>query len=138
MNIDEAVQEYQCPGCVDGPFPDCYELIFGDGCCKHCIGTSSSGVGRFFLGLPKGFNRIGACIETKINIFDSLNGLFQKNWEYDMFNIPIWKYLNKHGHTIVRGISPRINRPWIHIFLKNELTNINCLEITQKDIEGMD
>ena len=90
--------------------------------------------------MPKGFNRVGACPEIKIFIFKSIkDDLFAFDWGgYDKFNIPVWKYLDKHGNTIVRGLSPRNTYSFMHIFLKNELANINCLEITQKDIEGID
>jgi len=137
MTLKEAVQEYQCPGCVDGIFPDCYEIEGDDlGCSNHCAGTMISNIGRIFLGMPKGFNRLGFCEKTVIYIFKSFNDL--KSWNYNKFNIPVWKYLDKHGNTLIRGLSPRVNLSFIHIFLGNELNNIDCLEITQKDIEDMD
>ncbi len=134
MTPGEAVQEYQCIGCVNGPFPECYEIGEDEGCSEHCSGTIASGIGQFFLGMPKGFNRLGACENTRINIFQS----FKDGWGYSKFNVPVWKYLAKHGNTIVRGLCPRINYPFIHIFLGNVLKEIDCLEITDKDMEDMD
>lgn len=135
MTPKEAVQEYQCPGCVNGPYPDCYITSKSLACHAHCAGTIiSNGVGHIFLGLPKGFCRLGPCKNTKIHIFESIG----KEWEYDKFNIPIWKHLDKHRNTIVRGMCPRLNEPWIHIFLGNFLQAIECHEVTSKDIEEMD
>jgi len=135
MKSEDAVQEYQCSGCVNGSYPDCYKTGGNLACDSHCAGTmASGGIGRFFLGLPKGFCRLGFCDKTKISIFEHI----KDGWGYDKFNVPVWKYLDKHGNTIVRGMCPRINAPWIHIYLGDFLKDINCLEITQEDIESMD
>lgn len=49
-----------------------------------------------------------------------------------------WKHLSKDGHTFVRGLMPRLNEPFLHIFLENCIDKIDCLEITQEDIDNMD
>lgn len=137
MTPEEAVQEYQCPGCVGGPFPECYKLENGSvGCIKHCAGTMvAPGIGRIFLGLPKGFNRLGRCENTKVYIWQSIN---DSEWIYNFLNVPIWKYLDEHGNTLVRMIAPRINDPNIHIYLENCIDKIDCYEITKNDLEGID
>ncbi len=133
MEIEKMVQEYQCPGCVSGPYPKCYKKDSDSSACeKHCSGTTFSHIGRIFLGMPKGFNRLGSCKTIRILIFDSPGKL------YDKFNIPVWKHLDKHGNTLVRGLSPRINWPWIHVFSGNFLNQIDCWIITQKDLDSMD
>ncbi len=144
MTNEEIVKEYQCSGCVNGPYEDCFkkepELSRGIGCEKHCAGTSATsprGIERFFLGLPKGFCRIGADKDLKIQIFKTQNDL-DKVWKYDIFNIPTWKYKNSFGHTIVKGLMPRISKIFIHVIIKCDFDNIKCLEITNKDIEEMD
>lgn len=134
MTPEEAVQEYQCAGCAGGPFPVCYETNDGEGCSKHCAGTTISAIGRIFLGMPKGFNRLGFCGKTTISIFESIDA----GWGYDLFNVPVWKYLDSNGNTIVRGISPRINLPWIHIFIGDHIEKVDCYEITEKDLAEMD
>lgn len=134
----EAVKEYQCPGCVGGPPLECYTEGFGLGCDKHCAGTAISGLGRIFLGMPKGFNRLGPCDDLKIDIFETFTNAMQRFGNYDLFNMPIWKYLDNHGNTFVRGISPRINNPFLHIILGNALDKIECLEITNADLAEMD
>ena len=64
---------------------------------------------------------------------------FVNSWgKYDKFNMPVWKFKNADGNIIVRGLSPRTNSPFIHIFLYDCFDKINCLEITKKDQEGMD
>ena len=103
-------------------------------CDKHVVGTTILGLGKIFLGMPKGFDRLGQCDNTKIYIFETL----KDGWVYDKFNIPVWKYKDELGHIIVRGISPRINTPFIHVFLEDCLSKIDCIEITSTDIREMD
>ena len=137
MTPEQAIQAYQCPGCVNGPYPDCFEKdVGGVQCVSHCAGTMISGIGSIFLGLPKGFHRKGPCNDTKIWIFESLSRSF---WmPYDKFNVPVWKHLDKHGSTVIRGICPQTNDPWIHIFLEDCMSFIDCIEITEADINEMD
>ena len=68
------------------------------------------------------------------------NTIFYEDNEnyYDMFNIPVWKYLDEHGNTLVRGIMPRRNEPFLHIYIGNCIDKINCLEITKQNIDEMD
>jgi len=94
-------------------------------------------VGKFFLGMPKGFNRIGDS-DTKINIFPNQTAQI-KLWGYCKFNIPVWKYKNDKGHVFIRGLCPRINMPFLHIILDcPDFDKINCIEITDKDLDEMD
>ena len=83
--------------------------------------------------MPKGFNRLGNNENIKIYIFENI-----ENEQYDKFNVPVWKHLNKAGHTIVRGIQPRLNYSFIHIFLEDCLDKIDCINITDDDILNMD
>ena len=134
MKPDKAIQEYQCVGCVNGPYPDCYKTNGSLACDKHCAGTTVGGIGRVFLGLPTGFNRLGISDETKVHIFLTL----KDGWGYDKFNVPVWKHLDQYGNTLVRGMCPRLNAPWIHIFLNDFIKEIDCLEISHADINEMD
>ena len=133
--VKEAVERYQCPGCVGESDTSCYEKGDNLACKKHCAGTFSPFIGTFFLGMPKGFDRLGLCAEIKIHIFRSLK---ESDWNYDKFNVFVWKYLDEYGNTITRGLSPRINSPWIHIFLENCIKDIDCMELTDKDLNEMD
>ena len=135
MDLQEAVQEYQCPGCVSGPYPDCYKPS-GTGCSVHCAGTMGSGIGSFFLGMPKGFCRIGPIDKKYFEIV--IMGSPSEYSGYDKFNVPVWKYLDNNGNTIVKGLSPRINQIFLHVFLGDFRTEINSLEITQQDVDDMD
>jgi hypothetical protein len=132
--IKEAIEEYQCSGCVCGSGIECYEKGGGEECKKHVIGTLISGIGKIFLGMPKGFDRLGVFHTQKICIFST----FSNGWGYNKFNIPVWKYLDQKGNVLVRGLSPRTNTPFLHIFLCDCLKEIDCLEITNKDIDEMD
>lgn len=132
--IKAAVEFYQCPGCVHGSNTECYEMEFSAACAKHTAGTVVPFIGTIFLGMPIGFNRLGPSTTMKINIFRE----FKDGWKYDLLNVPIWKYLDDHGNTIVRGMSPRVNVSWIHIFLTDCLQAINCLEVTRQELAEMD
>lgn len=130
------VEEYQCPGCVCGSDKSCY-VSENDSmeCTKHVAGTMAFPmVGTFLPGMPKGFNRIGSEDKLKINIFDK----FSNGWGYNKFNIPVWKHLDEHGNTLVRGLSPRVNNPFLHIFLEDCIDKIDCLEFTKEDISEID
>jgi hypothetical protein len=134
--IKLAVETYQCPGCVAGCDITCYEqakMFHHEISCKnHVAGTVIYPiVGRIFLGMPKGFNRLGKCDTMKINILTSFVD------EFDSVNIAVWKYLY-NGNTIVRGLRPRINEPFIYIFLENCMDKINCLKITDEFLESID
>jgi len=135
--IKLAIEKYQCSGCIFGSDISCFESNSegGIGCGKHYAGTVEAGIGRIFFGMPKGFNRLGDYPKLKPNIYNTFES---SNWKYDMWNIPVWKYLSKEGHTFVRGIIPRRNESFIHVFLENCINKINCVEITQADIDKMD
>lgn len=132
--IKNVIEEYQCPGCVCGSDIKCYAKGENLECSKHVAGTMGFGVGSFFLGMPRGFCRIGFIKKKKMKLL-----IFEKpQWGYDMFNIPVWKHLDKKGNTIIRGVSPRVNWPFLHIFIGDHLKEFNCLEISQANIDEMD
>lgn len=133
--IKLAIEEYQCIGCSLGSDVSCFKPYgAGLGCGNHNAGTFIPGIGSIFLGMPKGFNRLGEQSSLKPAIFETFND----KGEYDMFNIPTWKHLTEEGHTLVRGLRPRKNESFLHIFLEDCMDKIDCLEITQVDIANMD
>ena len=129
------IETYQCPGCVGGSDISCFqESPESLACGKHVAGTMAMPIGgRFFLGLPKGFCRFYRP-DTKIFIYKDLS----HDWGYDKFNIPVWKHLDENGSTLVRGICPRLDYTWIHIYMDKIHHLIDCIEITKDDIDGMD
>lgn len=135
--IKNAIEEYQCSGCVVGYNTSCFRKneTGGVGCGKHHSGTIFAGIGNILLGMPIGFNRLGEFTKLKPNIFEAFENC---EWTFNKFNRPVWKYLSPQGHTFVRGIMPRRNEPFIHVFLENCIDKIDCLEITQDDINDMD
>ena len=135
--VKKAIEQYQCSGCVCGSDIECFVIntTEGIGCGKHHAGTIINGIGNIFLGMPKGFNRLGESKKLKPSIYKTFES---SDWTYDKWNIPTWKYKNKTGHTFVRGMMPRINKTFIHIFLEDCIDKINCLEITEDDINYMD
>jgi len=137
--LKKIIENYQCPGCLHGSDVLCYKVdTHGIACGKHIGGTTISNLGKIFLGMPTGFNRLGPQgNETRIHIFDNFNS-FKKIWDYDKFNIPVWKHRDEHENIIIRGISPRTNHSWIHIILEDCLDKINCFEITEEHMKEMD
>lgn len=132
--IKNAITEYQCCGCTNGPAMTCYKKAdHGYGCEGHYPGTIAGGIGTILLGMPKGFDRVGPVNWFRPQIFEKY-----EQGKYDMYNIPVWKHLDENGHTMVRGLSPRINQPFLHIFLEDCRDKVDCLEITKKEQEGMD
>lgn len=141
--VSVAIERYQCSGCISGSDTSCFKenkISGGIGCGNHFSGTIiSGGVGKIFLGLPNGFNRLGQSKDMKPTIFRSFKDFIDSDWgKYDNFNVPVWKHLDKHGNTIVRGLMPRRNEPFLHIFLENCVSQIHCIEISQDDIKNMD
>ena len=126
------IEEYQCPGCVCGSDIKCYKKGNHIECEAHVAGTTITPGGKIMLGMPTGFNKTGEAMQ--FNIFES----FSDGWGYSFLNSPVWKSLDKNGNTLVRGISPRINLPFLHIFKGNCLSKIDCYELSIEDIEGMD
>lgn len=134
--IKKAIEKYQCSGCANGGNISCFSTYSsGIGCGKHYAGTMISNIGSIFLGMPKGFNRLGINNDLKPNIFQKFEDC---DWKYNQWNVPVWKYLNPERHTMVRGFIPRLNGSFIHIFLENCMDKINCLEMTEEDIDKMD
>jgi len=152
--IKQAVEKYQCPGCVGGMNTSCYKKSeHGVGCGKHTAGTRVLGhpIGLFWLGMPVGFCRTGQLEHNqKIEMYESLDELNGNKATvraasvrgvetfYDKYNVPVWKHRTEEGHVLIRGLSPRVNRPFVHILLSDEgFDSIPCVEITKEDIKEM-
>jgi len=146
--VKKAVNEYQCPGCSVGPYLEHGCTAYGkrhwsESCNSHSAGTSIGLSIGIFLGMPKGFNRTGVGLGEKsrlsLDIFKSFDEIWDKDGKpYDEWNIPVWKYLNENGHTLVRGISPRNNAPFLHVILENCMDRVDCFEVSKQMVEEMD
>lgn len=134
----EGVRKYQCPGCMRGEDIDCGEYEPSEfGCGRHAPGTVMS-VGATLIGtilpaMPIGFCRLGSALDKRR--LEVLDGPITY---YNKFNVPVWKHLDENGNTIVRGLTPRVNRPFLHVWKGDRRTEIDCLEITTSDIAEMD
>lgn len=141
--MKKQVDNYQCSGCIKGSSTSdgCYKQRSPNdlSCSSHLSGTLTSTQGKILLGMPKGFNQLGPWGEMPMNIFANKEA-FEKEWgSYNKLNLPVWKYKNSQGHVFVRGMSPRRNCPFLHVFLEDSIFNeINCYEITEEDLESMD
>lgn len=149
-----SIKKYQCCGCLKGMSPEldadgnsCFKVAeIGQGCGAHIAGTMMSWVGKLFLGMPKGFNRLGRGSvnmgppkDMPLSIFKSFND-FIKQYDkgYDMFNVPVWKHKTAEGHILVRGMQPRRGDIFLHVFLEDCLDKVNCFEISNEIMEQMD
>lgn len=121
----EMIEEFQCPGCVCGGGTDeangCFKPSESHpgwdtfSCDAHMPGTMIMGLGSIYLGLPKGFNRVGMRSESAFrkaknpgechNIRFWLKGA---DPQYDNLNVPVWA-MEKDGYLFVRTYMPRIN-----------------------------
>jgi len=131
MKPNKFVKEYQCLGCVSGPTDECFKESDGKSiaCDKHVAGTMVfPSVGILFLGMPKGFNRLGEQSKLQIAIYKTQSDQ-EIQWKYDQFNVPVWKHQNKEGHIFIRGYIPRLNQGFIHIILKGNYKDIKAHEI---------
>lgn len=115
-NAKRMIEEYICPGCVNGPLDSgCYKALdggnaYGYGCSAHVIGTFGLSFGHFVIGLPKGFNRPGPNDRRD----KTRNNMLIRTWpqgtspDWDNLNVPVWAMVHK-GTLFVRTYMPRIN-----------------------------
>lgn len=132
------IEKYQCPGCIVCSDNKCFKKGDNLECGRHVPGTIIIGIGILFLGLPKGFCRLGVSTpeKYKISIFKNLESVWGQG--YDKFNIPVWKHLDEHGNTLIRGLTPRNNQPFLHVIIGDYIDQIDCYEVTKKDLTEMD
>ena len=119
----DMISDFQCLGCMLGSDPsDCESFKFDAEeapplnffrCSAHCPGTIFMPGGRIYLGMPKGFNKVGALpTEGTSNTIR----LWLKNnvpvW--DKLNIPVWA-MEHNGFLFVRTYMPRINEGWVDV-----------------------
>lgn len=156
MSNTKAIEQYQCPGCVHGSDVQCGKFKPADagvGCGEHSPATYiMPGVGKIFLGMPRGFNRMGG-IDNRMTLYiyedlAQLHGIKPEaevasvkdlpTW-YTKFNVPVWKHLTKEGHILVKGMYPRISQNFLQVILSHKgFETINCLEISTAEIAEMD
>lgn len=160
MDRNGMIEEFQCPGCLIGSSThDCegYKLVVTDdhfACTGHVPGTFTMPGGVIYLGLPKGFNKVGFLpnifnadreelevlipVETLKTLIpkvsrEFLDGVKNNVWLYDKalpevcnFNKPVW-YRIDGGFMYLRVYSPRINYGRICVV---NLENISKEQIT--------
>jgi len=123
------IEKFQCPGCACGSSTTCPIFKFSDEygfrCESHTAGTH---VGRgpnslVILGLPKGFNKVGAAINAlrvKQNINNRPKTPLVRLWEkgkapeWNRLNIPVWAF-EEGGYLYVRTYVPLINIGFVDV-----------------------
>ena len=94
MTPEEMIKKFLCPGCVSGE--DCLDIQLikfndeqtGFNCLNYCAGTRILGLGKIFLSMPKGFNRVGNNPAVEVRLFLEGN---KPIW--DNLNVPVWAAL---------------------------------------------
>lgn len=142
LTMLEAIKAYQCPGCVGGPNPlECDSAnVTNKGCVGHVPGTLMMRVGSFYLGMPKGFCRLGPSSAKALAVWESYES-FAKSSPHMLtkFNVPVWKHLDKEGNTLVRWFDTVSNVGKTVVILGDCRVKLpGALEISADDIEDMD
>jgi hypothetical protein len=126
----ELVEQYQCPGCMNGPNPsECPQFSEANyGCANHHAATGMAPHGLLFLGLPKGFNRVGLNAQRSIvsdaekmpgqlRVFENVEAAGATTiygTAYDKFNVPVWA-MDHEGDLLVRCFSPRVGVHYVDV-----------------------
>ena len=114
----------------------------GVGCTSHVAGTYMLSGGSMFLGLPKGFNRLGTANQDSFEIFDSMEQALSLYPNLNtIFSVPVWIHIDEYGNTLTRWYSPRTNAGWTMVILGDHSDHprfANTIRITEEQIDKMD
>lgn len=138
VKIIETIEEFQCPGCKNGGDTKCgvfEQKNWNKECSSHSAGTLMGGVGKINLGLPNGFNRMGALHEGMKSNIRILDKETAKDF-FDVFNLPTWT-LEYKGHLLVRTYIPRKNISYVDIIRDFKASDIN-FQYQGNSIENFD
>ena len=138
----EMIEKFQCPGCTLGGDTDCGTLKFeelGYGmfrCSAHSAGTILMGAGKIALGLPKGFNKVGALSNSLTHRDFSTNIRLVFNPEvfprFDRINIPVWA-MEEKGYLFIRTYCPRINYGYVDVIKGGKIEELCPDTVNPKD-----
>lgn len=120
------IEEFQCPGCMHGSDTECgsfklHEETIGYNnsqmfrCAGHVPGTSILGAGKFCLGFPKGFDKVGEIGKPNIELY-----LKDEKPHWNHLNVPVWA-IDKGGFVFVRTFMPRINKTSVLVWEEGKL-----------------
>jgi hypothetical protein len=124
----DMVKKFQCLGCTSGganTLEECGDINPSPGtghpascwnCDNHSAGTFMSGVGKIYLGMPKGFNRVGLNALTYSQEQHKAIRLWTKAPDdlWNRLNVPVWA-TEYEGYLLVRTYSPRINMTYLDV-----------------------
>lgn len=132
------VREFQCSGCVRGSSPTtCDRVAIKDApwgphtmfaCEAHAVGTTILGIGQIYLGMPKGFNRVGdaSSEDTRVRLWAQGN---QPSWNH--LNVAVWA-MEHDGYLFVRTYAPRTNTTYVDIVEKGTLGMVpNAINVAE-------
>ncbi len=129
--VRRLVEKFQCPGCVVGSDTSCGSFAVNEraaACLAHVAGTVGFPGGTFYLGLPKGFCKVGALPEGWTNnirfwIADTAP-------EWNTCNVAVWA-MEQDGFLFVRTYMPRLNLGYIDVIEGGERARLcpNALDV---------
>jgi hypothetical protein len=89
------------------------------------------------LGLPKGFCRAYQKIKDFVFIFETFEQWIAE-YGQDKFNVPVWKYLDEHGNTLIRLFQPRLNNGMVHVIKGDVMDKVTAVHtLTKEELEAM-
>lgn len=114
------IEGFQCPGCTLGHNTQCGSFKVREernpfngaecfSCASHSAGTFVLGLGKIYLGLPKGFCRSGTMENMRVDLY-----LKEEPPLWDDLNVPVWA-LKREGFLFVRVYSPRVNQTRVEV-----------------------
>lgn len=112
------IEKFQCPGCVSGSDTDCGSFRrngtpgAGISCDAHVAGTTVFPGGTFYLGLPKGFCKVGPLAAGHTNNIRLWMPGTHPDW--DNCNVAVWA-MEVDGFLFVRTFLPRLNLSYIDV-----------------------
>jgi hypothetical protein len=135
----EMIEQFQCSGCVCGSNVSCGKFQFkthsaGDFYCSNQVaGTTLMPGGKIYLGMPKGFNKVGDISNDYNNKRTTNIRLYEEfKQPYDFLNVPVWA-LEQDGYLFIRVFSPRVNISNIDVIKNGILWDICPKAIDMSD-----
>ena len=125
--IKNAIEEYQCPGCISGSNTKCASFkLDGAGCAEHFAGTLVTYIGKIALGMCKGFNRVSVPGNSPETIHHEKYEDFFEDETDVTYNIPLQKWKNEKGQVEAIVYAPRINHFMRLVFEEDCMNKLNC------------
>ncbi len=137
MSVRQMVKQFQCAGCMSGSDTECGRYKPSNqghvACESHVPGTLAMPGGLIYLGMPKGFTKVGAlpgalagAPSTNIRLWPTGTS---PTWDY--LNLPVWAHQNEDGVTFVRTYLPRINQAFVDVIEEGPAVTTIAIDLSK-------